>query len=150
MDGRLRLVLSGGYQYAEPFHYGLLSFDVSFRIIGVLEVNAFIRPSYGGVHEFPVEEDAAAVIGPVIFVPFGVSVGLRKPGDLSPWVAGGAQVAWNRDGLGAAPYLFGALVHGGLDWSPRGSPLVIRVQGDVGNIGLHFNAKLSGGIGLRF
>jgi hypothetical protein len=150
LDGRLRIVLSGGYQFADPFHYAMLGIDVSFRIIGILEVNAFARPSYGGVFDFPVEEGDAAISGPLFFVPFGVSMGIRKPGDLSPWVAGGGQAAWNRDGLSAAAYLFGAVLHGGLDWSPKGSPLVIRVQGEVGNIGLHLNAKVSGGVGLRF
>jgi hypothetical protein len=146
----LRIVLSGGYQYVEPFHYAMLKFDLSVRIVGILEVNAFVRPSYGGVHQFPVEDDAIPLEGPVIFVPFGVSVGIRKPGSLSPWVAGGGQVAWNRDGLAAAPYLFGALLHGGLDWSPNGSRFVLRIQGEVGNIGTHLNVSGSGGVGLRF
>jgi hypothetical protein len=147
---RLRIVLSGGYQYVEPFHYAMVKFDLSVRIVGILEVNAFVRPSYGGVHQFPVEDGAAPLEGPVIFVPFGVSLGIRKPGALSPWVAGGGQVAWNRDGLAAAPYLFGAVLHGGLDWSPDGSRLVIRVQGELGNIGTHLNVSASGGVGLRF
>ena len=147
---RLRIVLSGGYQYAEPFHYAMLKFDLSVRIVGIVEVNAFVRPSYGGVHQFPVEDGATPLEGPVIFIPFGVSVGIRKPGDLSPWVAGGGQVAWNRDGLAAAPYLFGAVLHGGLDWSPKGSRFVIRIQGELGNIGTHLNVSASGGVGLRF
>ena len=147
---RLRVVLSGGYQHVAPFHYAMLKVDLSVGIVGILEVNAFVRPSYGGVHAFPVEDGAAPIEGPVLFVPVGVSVGIRKAGDLSPWVAVGGQVAWNRDGLAAAPYLFGALLHGGLDWSPAGSPFLVRVQGEVGNIGLHLNVSMSGGVGLRF
>jgi len=147
---RLRFALSGGYQYADPFHYAMLKVDLSVRIIGILEVNAFVRPSYGGIHSFPVEDGASPIEGPVFFVPVGGSVGVRKSGDLSPWVALGGQVAWNRDGLAAAPYLFGALLHGGLDWSPAGSHFLVRAQGEIGNIGLHLNVSVSGGVGLRF
>lgn len=147
---RLRAVVAVGYQYAEPFHYLMGGIDLSLRLKGILEVTAFVRPSYGGVHEFPVEEGANPIVGPVFFVPFGASLGVRKAGTLSPWVSAGVQMAYNRDGLSAAPYLFGALLHGGLDWSPKNSRFLIRVQGEVGNMGLHFNTRFSGGAGIRF
>ncbi|MEE2830439.1 MAG: hypothetical protein VX498_14720, partial [Myxococcota bacterium] len=155
---RFRAVGSIGYQFADPFHYAMVGIDVSLRIRQMLEVNAFIRPSYGGNHSFPVEEGADPISGPVFFVPFGATVGVRKQGWLSPWVAGGVQLAYNRDGLRAAPYLLGPVVHGGLDFSPNDSILVIRVQGEVGVLAgavngvsaAHFNARLSGGAGIRF
>ena len=147
---RFRIALTVGYHGSEPFSYGMVGLDLHVVLVGPLQVGAFLRPSYGGVHDFPVPEGDAPVSGPVFLVPFGFHVGVRKEGWLSPWVGGAFQYAYNRDGLRAAPSLLGFAAQGGLDVSPNDSMLVLRVMGEVGLLGLHFNGRISGGVGVRF
>ena len=152
-DGKLRrfrVAVTFGYQFNEPFSYAMLGVDFHAVLIGPLQVGAFLRPSYGGQADFPVPEGDDPVSGPVFFLPFGLHVGVRKDGWLSPWVGGAFQYAYNRDGLRAAPSLIGFAAQGGLDISPNDSPLVLRVTGEVGLLGLHFNARIHGGVGVRF
>ena len=144
---RFRLALTFGYQYAHPFSYGMLGLDVSVTIWGPIHAGVFVRPGYGGNKQFPGEPE---VVGPVLFMPMGVAVGVRKPGWLSPFVAGAFQFAYNRDGLRANAFLVGAVVQGGLDISPGDSAFVIRVQGEAGILGQVFNARVGAGVGARF
>ncbi|MCP4867761.1 MAG: hypothetical protein GY898_03480 [Proteobacteria bacterium] len=151
LAGRFRVAATFGYQFAAPtFSYAMLGIDFEARVIGPLVVGAFVRPSFGGVHDFPVPEGSAPVTGPLFFMPFGVNVGVRKAGWLSPWVAGAFQYAYNRDGLSAGTSLLGFMVQGGLDIAPGDGMFIIRVNGEGGLIGLHFNARLGAGVGLRF
>ena len=148
---RFRVTATFGYQFAAPrFSYAMLGIDFEARIIGPLVVGAFVRPSFGGVHDFPVPEGSAPVTGPLFFMPFGFNVGVRKAGWLSPWVAGAFQYAYNRDGLSAGTSLVGFMVQGGLDIAPGDGMFLVRVNGEAGLIGLHFNARVAAGVGLRF
>lgn len=144
---RFRIVVGGGYQYVHPFSYVVASADVTVGIWGPIEAGLFVRPSYGGMAQFPGMPD---VYGPVLFMPMGVSVGVRKAGWLSPFVCAAFQIAYNRDGLRAAPVIAGVVVQGGLDVSPGDGPFVIRLQGEAGSIGRTFDARVTGGVGVRF
>ena len=146
---RFRIAVTGGFEYADPFEYGFIGLDLSVRLYKILEVNGFVRTSLGGVHSFPVPEGEDSIEGQVLFVPFGASVGIRKRGAFSPWVAVGGQIAWNRDGLSEGAYLGGVLLQGGVDWAPTDSFFFIRAQAEIGNLGLHLSTRFSGGIGFR-
>jgi len=140
---RVHIVLGGGWHFAEPFHFGAISADVAIRVVGPLEVGLFGRPSLR-----PYDDGTTA--GLVAFVPAGLTVGVRKAGAVSPWVAGAGQLAWNRDGTDGARVLGGAGLHGGLDLAPGDGPLVLRIGGEVGFLGRHITARALGGVGVRF
>lgn len=144
---RFRLALTFGYQYAHPFSYGMLGVDVTVGIWGPIQAGLFVRPSYGGNRQFP---GMPEVMGPVMFVPMGVALGVRRPGWLSPFISGAFQFAYNRDGLRAHPFLGGAVVQGGLDIAPGDGFFMIRIQGEAGFIGQMFNARIGAGVGARF
>ena len=144
---RFRAALTFGYQYVHPFSYGMLGVDVTVGIWGPLQAGLFVRPSYGGNKQFP---GMPEVMGPVMFMPMGISFGVRRPGWLSPFVNGAVQFAYNRDGLRAQPFLGGAVLQGGLDIAPGDSFFMIRVQGEAGFIGRVFNARIGAGVGARF
>ncbi len=147
---RFRIAATFGYQLVEPFSYAMLGIDFGVRVWGPLEVGAFVRPSFGGPAQLPDELTDTPVQGQVFLMPFGVSAGVRKDGWLSPWVAGGLQFAYNAHGLRAQPALLGFMVQGGLDLSPGDGPLIIRLEGEIGLLGLHFAARIHAGAGVRF
>jgi hypothetical protein len=149
---RLRIAILGGYQYSHPFSYGTVGLDVGVWIWGPLQAGLFVRAGYAGQAGYTVRDgnEDVYLYGPVFFVPMGVSVGVRKNGWLSPFVNVAFQYAYNRDGLRAQPFLGGAVVQGGLDISPKDSPLVIRVEGEAGNLGRFFNVRIGAGAGVRF
>lgn len=142
-SARLRLSVGGGYQFAEPFHYGLVTADIDIRIAGPLEVGVFARPGFT-----PATHEGAAAVAAL--VPAGVRVGVRKTGAVSPFVSGAFQIAWNPAGTGAGPILAGAAVLGGVDLAPGDGPFFVRLQGDAGFLGRHFTGRGGAGVGLRF
>jgi hypothetical protein len=146
---RVRIAVGGGYQYAMPFHYGVLAVDISGRPIGPLTVAAFVRPGYAGMAAY-VDPTVGPVEGPVFLVPFGGAAGVQKPGAIAPYIRVGGQVALNRDGEDEDLFLGGIIVQGGIDLSPAGSPLLFRVQGEIGNLGAHLSTRFWAGVGVRF
>jgi hypothetical protein len=147
---RFRLTLGGGWQYAAPFHYASIGVDFHAQIVGPLSVGFFLRPSFSSGLVGPAGGEGSAARVTVLFVPVGLGAGVRRPGDLSPWFHVAAQFASNRDGLSAGPWLLGVVGQGGIDFSPGGSPLVLRAHGEIGILGIHFNARLMGSVGARF
>ena len=146
---RVRIAVGGGYQYAMPFHYGVLAVDVSGRPIGPVSIGAFVRPSYAGIASYD-DPALGRLEGPVFLVPFGGSAGIQKPGAIAPYVRVGGQVALNRDGGDEQLFLGGVIVQGGIDLSPTGSPFLFRVQGEIGNLGAHLSTRVWAGVGARF
>lgn len=155
-ERRLRLAVGGGWMYAEPFHYAAIAADLSVRPIGPLVVSVFVRSGYGGDFDYPVAAGEDPVGGPVFFTPVGVAAGVQRPGDIAPFVQGAFQFAYNRDGLSAGVRLFGALVQGGIDLSPKDSPFLARIGAEVGVVGdgddkpAALTSRLWAGVGARF
>jgi len=147
---RFRVALGAGYHYADPFSYAVLAVDVSYQFFGPLHVALFLRPSLGAIAEFPVSEGQKQIRGPLSFVPLGLGIGVQKPGRFAPYARIVGQYAHNRDGLSDAEHLGGVMLQGGLDLNPKKTlPIIIRVQGEAGFLGAHFNARIWGGIGLN-
>jgi hypothetical protein len=157
---RFRVALGGGYHYADPFNYAVLAVDVSYQFFGPLHAALFLRPSLGAIAKFPVAEGEEPIIGPLSFVPVGLGIGVQKPGRLAPYARIVGQYAYNRDRGTVdidraeieyeAEHLGGVMIQGGLDLTPKeGLPIIIRVQGEAGFLGAHFNARLWAGIGLN-
>ncbi len=147
---RFRLAIGGGFHYAQPFPYGLLAVDFSIRVGGPMIVSAFVRPSFGGVYSFPVPDGVAPVMGPVVLFPFGAGAGIQKPGAFAPYVSLIFQFAYNRDGLSQPEYLPGIALQGGMDYSPKDGPFLIRLQGEAGILGTELSVRVWGGAGVRF
>ena len=146
---RVRIAVGGGYQFAMPFHYGVLAVDISGRPVGPVSIAAFVRPGYAGLASYD-DPVLGTLEGPVFLVPFGGSAGIQKPGAISPYVRVGGQVALNRDGGDDQLFLGGVVVQGGVDLSPVGSPFLFRAQGEIGNLGAHVSARVWAGVGVRF
>ncbi len=113
-------------------------------------VSAFVRPSFGGVYSFPVPDGVAPVMGPVVLFPFGAGAGIQKPGAFAPYVSLIFQFAYNRDGLSQPEYLPGIALQGGMDYSPKDGPFLIRLQGEAGILGTELSVRVWGGAGVRF
>ncbi|HCP44564.1 MAG TPA: hypothetical protein DIU15_00785 [Deltaproteobacteria bacterium] len=147
---RFRLSVGGGYQFAEPFSYGLLALDFSVRVVGPVQVVASLRPSLGGVYEYPVPSGVEPISGPVGFMPIGVGAGVAMDAKVSPYVRALFQFAYNRDGLSATEYLVGAVVQGGAEFLLPNVPIFLSIQGEAGILGTRFNGRAWLGIGVAF
>ncbi len=155
-SSRVRFVLGGGWAYAHPFHYAMIAVDLDIRLVGPLHLGIFGRPGYGGTFVYPVREGDPPLDGPLFFAPLGLSFGVAAPRDVSPFVRGAFQFAYNRDGLSAGQGLIGAALQGGVDLSPRGSHFLARLEAEVGLLGDRasgraiFTGRVGGGVGARF
>jgi len=147
---RFRLVLGGGYHFAEPFSYGLLALDFSVRVVGPVQVVASLRPSMGGVYDYPVPEGVAPISGPIGFMPIGVGAGVAMDAPVSPYARAVFQFAYNRDGLSATEYLVGVVAQGGVEFMLPKTPILFSVQGEVGILGPRFNGRGWLGVGVAF
>ncbi len=127
----------------------MLAAEIGVRVVGPLEIGAIVRPSFGGVHEFPTAPGEAPISGPLFFVPFGGYAAVRKPGAISPWVGVAGHVAWNQDRLVAPEWLGGVTAIGGIDLAPAKDAFFVRVQGEAGFLWEKFSGRLGVGVGVR-
>jgi MYXO-CTERM domain-containing protein len=139
--------LGGGYQLTaapdEPFHFGLVSLDVSIKLYRILRLNVFARPGFTG----PLRHDSGVLVEPRLYttlVAFGLGPELRWEGPVRPQVSLRLQLAPDDGAHAEGKLLVGALLAGGLDIGLGRSPLALRPMVEVGFLSRLF--VLRGGI----
>ena len=127
--------VGGGYQLtaapSDPYHFGLTSIDVSIKLVGILRLNVFARPSFTG----PLRHESGVMVEPrqyTTLLSFGLGPELRWEGPVRPSVSLRLQLAPDDGAHAAGKLLVGALVGSGLDIGLGRSPLALRPMVEVG------------------
>jgi hypothetical protein len=134
----------GGYARLGEWDYATASLDVSVRIVGPLRAEVGLRP--GWVTTSPTLASTTAETRTFVLLDIAAGLGLEFAGPVHPRVAALFRVAPNPSGIAGPEALVGAAIAGGLDL-PLGTPVVaLRVQAELGLLGLNFSARVGGAI----
>ena len=146
---RLQVGLSGGYQRVQVFDYGAIGLALAGRLVGPLHIDGGVAVSLGDLwrdaSNAPVEPPMRSLL-----LVARVGVLLQFVGPVEPRVGLSLAVAGNPNGSVGAAVLAGPLLHGGVDILLPGSPLALRIAGEVGYLVPLPMAGATGGITLRF
>jgi hypothetical protein len=127
------LGFAGGYQRTSAYNYGLFGADVSFRLVGVLRIEASVR---GGVAvSYTAESGEVEPTGRYVLTAIGVGPTLQFDGPVRPRVGLWFQLAPNGSEVGGPKVLPGFVVHGGVDLPLRGTPVALRPAIEAGMLG---------------
>ena len=157
----LILGLSGGYQFglsegSADHHYGTFSLEASFRAVGPLRIDAAVQLGISGEAE-PLPGVAADPGRRSLLLVVAVGPSLLAQAMPSPRVGLRLLLAPNNAQTMSSPVLLGLALAGGLDIGIGGTPVAVRIGGDLGFLGstssparLALLARLTAGIAISF
>ncbi len=128
----------GGYQWTGGGSYGVFGGEVTLRLHKFLRIGVLARPSVSEPVLDPVTGDS---LGRMVLVPASIGARLRFVTPFVQVIGLGFQIAWSPNATEGPPVLAGVLASWGGETPFGSSPVFVRPQVELGNLGPFFAVR---------